>query len=138
MQCIVQHTYGTYLQKVGIRETLPRKRILELLHEKGPLSADTIISLDKKIDRVTAYRTLGLFLEKGLVRKVIHGSSAARFELTDHHSHYLTCVRCGTSETVSYCIPSSLEQRVLRESSQFARIQSHALEFVGLCKTCAK
>jgi len=138
MQCREHHVYGTYLQKAGLRETLPRTRILELLHEQGPLSADMVVSFDKKIDRVTAYRTLALFLEKGLVRKVMQSSGAARFELTDHHNHYLTCARCGTSEVVSYCIPSSLEQKILRESTHFAQIQSHALEFLGLCKTCTK
>jgi len=58
------------------------------------------------IDRVTVYRTLNSFVEKGLAHKVDPGDRVFRFSLTDHarcedhkhdHEHpHLVCDSCGS------------------------------------------
>lgn len=59
-------------------------------------------NIEKGSDRVTVYRTLRTFLDKGLIHKVLDNEGAAKYALcqecnADHHSHehvHFKCIEC--------------------------------------------
>jgi Fur family transcriptional regulator, ferric uptake regulator len=64
-------------------------------------------ALGDDFDRVTIYRSLTSFLEKGLIHKVLDDSGAAKFALCahDHEAHrhadshvHFKCLECGTTQ----------------------------------------
>ncbi|MBX9736322.1 MAG: transcriptional repressor [Phycisphaerales bacterium] len=71
------------------------------------------VGAEPVIDRVTVYRTLNTFVEKGLAHKVDPGDRVFRFSLTDHarcadhkhdHEHpHLICDSCGSVR----CMPDA-------------------------------
>lgn len=90
------------LRRVGLKVTLPRMKILEILEAavQPHLSAEDIyrILLDSKeeIGLATIYRVLTQFETAGLVERHHFEGGQAVFELDrgKHHDH-LICVRCG-------------------------------------------
>ena len=64
---------NTELKKAGLKATLPRIKILEVLENNGHLSAEDIykelIKLDQDIGLATVYRVLTQFEAAGIVIK---------------------------------------------------------------------
>ncbi len=92
-----------------------------------------------RCDLATVYRTLALFEDMGIVRRVEFGDRQARFELADsdpdgHHHHHLVCRQCERIVKLDDCILAKLEARIAREFG-FADV-SHRLEFFGVCPDC--
>ena len=90
------------LRKVGLKVTLPRKRILELLEEAGNkhVTADDIyrvlMQAGEDVGLATVYRVLNQFEAAGLVVKHNFEGGQAYFELDsgEHHDH-MVCVETG-------------------------------------------
>jgi len=90
------------LRKVGLKVTLPRKRILDLLMEESSkhLTADDIYQVlmqaGEDVGLATVYRVLNQFEQAGLVAKHNFESGQAYYELDsgDHHDH-MVCVETG-------------------------------------------
>ncbi len=126
------------LKKQGMRITKSRTAILNVLNEH-PLTVQEILSLLKKkqikIDIVSIYRNLELFLKLGIIIEVNLGDKKKRYELKDEkkHHHHLTCIRCGNIENIQ--IKESLLLNQMRIKSRF-KILNHSLEFFGLCTKC--
>ncbi|HUR10526.1 MAG TPA: Fur family transcriptional regulator [Flavitalea sp.] len=85
-----------------------RKKILELfLTNNGALAhADIEKKAGEKIDRVTVYRTLQSFLEKGIIHTIPTPDNSVRYALCkeacgkghhhDNHVHFV-CTLCGNT-----------------------------------------
>ena len=90
------------LRKAGLKVTLPRTRILELLEEAGTkhVTADDIyrvlMQAGEDVGLATVYRVLNQFEAAGLVVKHNFEGGQAYFELDsgDHHDH-MVCVETG-------------------------------------------
>jgi len=90
------------LRKVGLKVTLPRKRILELLDKAGNkhVTADDIYRVlmqsGDDVGLATVYRVLNQFEAAGLVVKHNFEGGQAYYELDsgDHHDH-MVCVETG-------------------------------------------
>ena len=90
------------LRKVGLKVTLPRKRILELLDEAGNkhVTADDIyrvlMQAGEDVGLATVYRVLNQFEAAGLVVKHNFEGGQAYYELDsgDHHDH-MVCIETG-------------------------------------------
>jgi Fe2+ or Zn2+ uptake regulation protein len=48
------------------------------------------------------------------------------------------CVQCGMIEDVDACSIEGIEKRIMQHSRSFNSIQSHTLEFFGLCRACER
>ena len=102
----------------------------------GALAAEQHQSLAEIRERcpgvglVTIYRTLDLFSEVGVVRRLDLGSGA-RYELAEDHHHHLICESCGDVSEFERC---PLDLRSL-EGLNF-EIGSHTLEIYGRCADC--
>ncbi len=90
------------LRKAGLKVTLPRIKILELLRqpENQHSSAEDLyrklLEHGEEIGLATVYRVLNQFDDAGLVNRHHFDSGKSVFELTPNHHHdHLVCLDCG-------------------------------------------
>lgn len=134
---------GKDLRKAGLKVTLPRVKILDILERSGKrhLSAEDIyrrlVDLREDIGLATVYRVLTQFEAAGLVTRHHFADGMAVFELNEgaHHDHIL-CLDCGRVEEF---VDGDIEARqsAVAERHGFA-ISDHALVIYGHCqrKSC--
>lgn len=92
----------TDLKKAGLKATLPRIRILEVLESSGDqhMSAEDVykalIDNGEDVGLATIYRVLTQFESAGIVQRHNFDGGHAVFEIagTDHHDH-MVCVDTG-------------------------------------------
>lgn len=127
------------LRQAGYKATRPRVLVLRALQKtQKPLS---IVGLHNnvgvtRVDRATVYRTMNDLVQAGIVARVDTGHAHAHFELPQEHHHHLICTSCHKIEDVHACGISQAATKTLRQSNTFASIDTHSLEFFGLCKQC--
>ena len=134
-------TESNHLRKAGLKVTLPRMKILEMLEgsETRHLSAEDVYKLllesGEEIGLATVYRVLTQFESAGLVTRHHFEGGHSMFELNegDHHDHIL-CVKCGR---VDEFVDETIEQRQ-RQIAQDAgyEITDHSLYIYGICPDC--
>jgi Fur family ferric uptake transcriptional regulator len=91
-----------HLRKAGLKVTLPRLRVLEILgeHPDKHMTADDVyralIEANEDIGLATVYRVLNQFEAAGLVMKHNFEGGQAYYELDEgeHHDHMI-CVESG-------------------------------------------
>ena len=88
------------LQKAGLKATLPRIKILEVLEAKGHLSAEAIykelILMDEDVGLATIYRVLTQFESAGIVIKHNFEEAHAVYEIvSDEHHDHMVCIESG-------------------------------------------
>jgi Fur family ferric uptake transcriptional regulator len=129
------------LKSVGLKVTLPRLKILEVL-ESSPshhLSAEDIyrvlIEQNEEVGVATIYRVLSQFEESGIVQKLNFENNQAVYELcgAEHHDH-LVCVKCNK-------IIEFQDDVIEKHQIQIAKkhgfdLTDHSLYLYGLCKDC--
>lgn len=132
-------TSAADLKKAGLKSTVPRLKILEVL-ENAPvrhLSADDVykklLEMDQDIGLATVYRVLTQFEGVGLVIRHSFEGGRSVFELDDegHHDHML-CLECGQ---VFEFFDKTIEERqkqVAREAGFF--LEDHSLYMYGVCE----
>jgi Fe2+ or Zn2+ uptake regulation protein len=121
----------------GFRLTQPRQVIFEVLSHRPQSVMEIIEKLAKKklqIDKVTVYRTLSNFVKLNLVEETQFKDKISVYELADHeHHHHVLCEKCGQIEDIH--LDEKLLINAAKKLSSF-QINSHHLEFFGLCKKC--
>ena len=99
------------LKEHNLRHTSGRATILSLFNDnKAALShADIEGALPEGFDRVTIYRTLKSFTEKGLIHKIADTEGILRYALCSHncteekheHDHvHFKCSQCGETTCI--------------------------------------
>lgn len=137
-----------YLKKQGLRMTLPRKTIMELLSKtEDHLSAKEIYHEVNKvipdIGMATVYRTLEMFNRMGLLNRFDSGDGQNRYELAwsfKGHHHHMICSNCGAIIEYNDFIKEEVEffdhiEQFLSEKHDF-RIDRHEVYFFGKCSSC--
>lgn len=128
------------LRKAGLKVTLPRMKILEILEKSSQphLSAEDIYRIlldsDEEIGIATIYRVLTQFESAGLVIRHHFEGGQAVFELDrgKHHDH-LICIKCGKIvEFVNAEIEE--QQNKIAEDAGF-KITDHSLIIYGECSS---
>lgn len=127
------------LKKAGLKATLPRIRILQVLEnsEDRHLSAEDVykalIDNGEDVGLATIYRVLTQFETAGLVHRHNFEGGHSVFELTagSHHDH-IVCVECGKiEEFVDQVIEE--HQRQIADRRGF-KLADHSLILYGECK----
>lgn len=126
------------LKKAGLKATLPRIRILNVLEggDKRHMSAEDVyralIEAGEEVGLATVYRVLTQFEAAGLVHRHHFEGGQSVFELNagEHHDH-IVCNQCGRvveflDETIEKC-----QVKVARKAG-FA-IRDHSLIIYGDC-----
>lgn len=129
------------LKKAGLKVTLPRVKILEILENARArhLSAEDIykilIESGEDVGLATVYRVLTQFEEAKLVVRHNFSEGHSVFELDSgaHHDH-LVCVRCGRVEEFIDNVIEKRQQQVA-EQAGFS-ITDHSLNIYGICGEC--
>lgn len=131
------------LRKVGLKVTLPRMKILEILeqNEQRHLSAEDVykalLEAGEDIGLATVYRVLTQFETAGLVTRHHFEGGHSVFELSqgEHHDHIL-CVKCGrVDEFVDEVIEE--RQHKIAEKAGY-EMTDHSLYIYGVCGKCRK
>lgn len=137
------------LKSKGFRITRPRKLVLDLLDTtQTALSAyeikDALDAAGEKIDTVSVYRILECLDEQGLIHRLMSSGkvkkclleteSHCQLHQKEHCHHLLICHQCDRIEE-THCIGISAMVKKLEKQISF-QIQSHHLEFIGLCQNC--
>lgn len=129
------------LKKVGLKATLPRLKILEILDENVHLHMraedvyKALLEGGEDVGLATVYRVLTQFEAAGLVTRHHFEGGHAVFELNQgvHHDHIL-CVSCGrVDEFVDEVIEE--RQRAIAKKHGYA-ITDHSLYIYGRCADC--
>jgi Fur family ferric uptake transcriptional regulator len=129
------------LKKVGLKVTLPRVKILQILEnaESHHLSAEDVyrvlLESDEDIGLATVYRVLTQFEEAGLVTRHNFEGGHSVFELDHgHHHDHLVCVKCGRVEEFVDPIIEDRQQDIAKKAGY--SITDHSLNIYGICSTC--
>lgn len=130
----------------GSKLTPQRLAILEeLMQQEGKhLTIEEIYEVVKaqkpEIGVATVYRTILLFEELGVVKKLDLSDGIYRYELSHeeelHGHHHLICSGCGSVAEVRDDLLDSVEQVI--EGDYKFRIKDHSLKFYGLCSQCSQ
>ncbi len=127
------------LRKAGLKVTLPRVKILEILAGNTELhmSAEDIyralIEQGEDIGLATVYRVLTQFETASLVQRHHFEGGTAVFELNqgEHHDH-IVCMDCGRVEEFLDC---GIEKRQLEVARRLGfAIEEHNLILYGRCQ----
>ncbi|NCN43061.1 MAG: ferric iron uptake transcriptional regulator [Piscirickettsiaceae bacterium CG_4_9_14_3_um_filter_43_564] len=125
------------LKKKGLKVTLPRLKILEILEQKGDdhhLTAEDVykilIEQDEDVGLATVYRVLTQFEQAGIVRRLNFENNISVFELDtgDNHDH-LVCIKTGR---VKEFVDPVIEQRIIEIAKEKGYdLSAHSLVIYG-------
>jgi Fur family ferric uptake transcriptional regulator len=139
---IMEKNVDELLRRNQLSVTGSRRKILELfLQQDGALShSDIEKKASEKFDRVTVYRTLQAFVEKGLIHSIPTSDNSIRYALCkdectggqhrDDHVHFI-CNNCGNT----MCL-----EEVVVPGIKLPRgyvVQQVEMLVSGICKSCA-
>ncbi|MFZ9262039.1 MAG: Fur family transcriptional regulator [Chitinophagaceae bacterium] len=138
----MKKTSGEILKSSSLSITDGRKKILDIFLSAPNALAHQDIELKckEKFDRVTIYRTLQAFLEKGIIHTIPSSDNITRYALCnddcidsghhhDNHVHF-SCDECGKTICLDEtAIPS------VRLPNGF---RAHQINMIvsGVCKSC--
>lgn len=131
------------LRKAGLKVTLPRLKILELLetsHLRHMSAEDvykTLLEQGEDVGLATVYRVLTQFEAAGIVERHHFEGGHSVFELRDnaHHDH-LVCTSCGKVVEFKDEVIEERQRRIAEEHG--FSLTEHALYLYGMCQDCLK
>jgi Fur family ferric uptake transcriptional regulator len=133
-----------FLKKVGLKATLPRIKILEILESGGTarhMSAEDVykalLEHGEDVGLATVYRVLTQFEQAGILTRHHFEGGQSVFEMDEgrHHDHIL-CTKCGR---VDEFFDPTIEERQKAIADKFGySMTDHSLYIYGICKECRK
>jgi Fur family transcriptional regulator, ferric uptake regulator len=126
------------LKEIGLKATLPRRRILELFESSKVrhLSAEDVykalIAEGLDVGLATVYRVLTQFEQAGLLARQHFETGKAVFELNQggHHDHLL-CLQCGRVEEFYDADIEKRQHEVARQRG--FELRGHSLSLYADC-----
>jgi len=140
-QITAEEKFTRLLRQNKLKVTQPRLGVLKIISEKETAISQPELEkmLGDTVDRVTLYRVLATFEEKGILHKIfdLHGTATYALcstECDEHHHHdehvHFICSSCNSI----YCLDDiKLPKINLPEGYQ---LQSVGVNAVGLCAEC--
>jgi Fur family transcriptional regulator, ferric uptake regulator len=132
------------LRNAGLKVTLPRVKILQILEkqvDERHLTAEKVykilLSEDEDIGLATVYRVLTQFEAAGLVTRHHFEGGNSVFELSkgDHHDHIL-CMKCGKVDEFSDEVIETRQREIAHKLGY--QLTGHGLYLYGFCSNCKK
>jgi Fur family transcriptional regulator, ferric uptake regulator len=133
---------GDVLRRNHLSVTDSRKKILSLFlqHKDALTHGDIEKKAGEKFDRVTIYRTLQTFVEKGIIHSIPTADNAVRYALCkdcteghhhDDHVHFM-CDNCNTT----ICLDNVVSPKVELPDGYVATDVQVVIH--GVCKDCSE
>ncbi len=133
------------LRDAGLKVTLPRVKILEILEKQSAedrhLTAEKVykilLSEDEEIGLATVYRVLTQFEAAGLVTRHHFEGGNSVFELNKgtHHDH-IVCMKCGRVDEFTDEVIEERQQAIAAKLHY--ELTDHSLYLYGICQQCQK
>lgn len=132
------------LRDAGLKVTLPRVKILEILESQKDdrhLTAEQVykilLSENEEIGLATVYRVLTQFEAAGLVARHHFEGGNSVFELNKggHHDH-IVCVKCGKVDEFTDSVIETRQKEIANKLGY--ELTDHSLYLYGLCTNCKK
>jgi Fur family transcriptional regulator, ferric uptake regulator len=130
------------LKNAGLKVTLPRIKILQILEKQQDnrhLTAEQVykilISDEEDIGLATVYRVLTQFEAAGLVTRHHFDGGNSVFELANsvHHDHIM-CMKCGKVDEFTDDLIENLQKEVAKRLGY--ELTDHNLYLYGFCPSC--
>ena len=137
----IDNRVGELLKRNSLSVTDSRKKILQLfLEQPGALAhGDIEKKAEEKFDRVTVYRTLQTFVDKGIIHTIPTADNSIRYALCkdecseghhhDQHIHFV-CNNCNNT----YCLDDVVTPEIKLPKGYLAVHVEVVVE--GICKRC--
>jgi len=121
------------------RNTKQKSVILEALnklncHASASMVYDEVHKDNPSISRATVFRVLSDSAFDGKLLRIRFTGEDDRFDITLEPHYHVTCRQCGYVADVKL-VGINNPQDYLADSAEFA-VESHNLEFIGLCPKC--
>lgn len=132
------------LRNAGLKVTLPRVKILQILENQATdrhLTAEQVYKIllaeDEDIGLATVYRVLTQFEAAGLVTRHHFEGGNSVFELSDgdHHDHIM-CIKCGKVDEFTDEVIEARQKEISKKLGY--ELMSHGLYLYGYCPNCKK
>lgn len=122
----------------GYRITKTREDTFKLLISSDPQSLkELLLKANGSIDRVSVYRSIGLFEKLGIVYRIYIGWKY-KLELSDlfmTHHHHLSCLSCG--RIIDIGDEKHIDEFINKIAAKEGfKPRSHQFEIDGYCKEC--
>ena len=126
------------LRNAGLKVTLPRVKILQILENQATdrhLTAEQVYKIllaeDEEIGLATVYRVLTQFEAAGLVTRHHFEGGNSIFELSDgdHHDHIM-CVKCGKVDEFADEVIEARQNEIARGLGY--KLTAHGLYLYGV------
>lgn len=129
------------LKKAGLKATLPRVRVLEVLDRSGKrhMSAEDVykalLDAGDNVGIATVYRVLTQFESAHLVVRHHFEGAQSVFELNkgDHHDHIL-CLKCNRIEEFADPVIEERQAEIAKRAG--FTMTDHSLYIYGICASC--
>ncbi|WP_132051789.1 Fur family transcriptional regulator [Pseudocnuella soli] len=142
-ETIIQETkIADLLRRKNLSVTDSRKKILSLFMNSHDALAhgDIEKKAGEKFDRVTIYRTLQTFEEKGIVHSIPTADNMVRYALcrdcTEHHHHddhvHFICANCNVTTCLDHVVSPAMD---LPKGYVAQNVQ---VVIHGICNNCNK
>jgi len=141
MNTIEAQAYEDLLLKNGLKRTGARLQVLDVLTHRNSATSQPYLEnvIGKDIDRVTLYRILKTFEEKGIIHRILDKQGTANYAIcssscTENHHHdehvHFNCNNCLRV----YCL-DDVKIPSLKIEKGF-KIEDINLIVSGICKDC--
>lgn len=126
------------LKKAGLKVTLPRIKILEILQnpKNQHISAEDVYKIliehGEEIGLATVYRVLNQFDDAGILNRHHFEGGKSVFEIShkEHHDH-LVCLKCGKVVEFEDDTIEERQEAVAKENQM--KLVNHSLYLYGEC-----
>lgn len=128
------------MPEAKLRRNTPQRRVVheELCAVKThPTAAELYELVRRRMPRIslgTVYRNLEVLHQDGMIRKLDFAGTETRFDGTIEDHYHVRCRQCGRIEDVYDLGPGKGPTQPAELAGY--RIESHRLEYVGLCPAC--
>ena len=131
--------YSDLLRQSGLKATVQRIGVLDILHEMGHGSIDEIYQRVQErhpsISLATVYKNVDTLLSKEVILEIPIAGSKSKYEIKKEEHIHLICRKCGsvTDESIED-VPHHLLEKIAQKDA-FA-IESSQINLYGICQSC--
>ena len=135
--------FEALLIKNGLKRTGPRLQVLDILSHRDSATSQPYLEqvIGKDIDRVTLYRVLKAFEEKGIIHKVLDNQGTANYAVCSgsctEHAHHDEHVHFNCNKCLRVFCLDTVKIPALKTPAGF-QVDHLNLIATGLCASCAE
>ena len=132
-------TFGILLRERGVQVTAQRvalmRAVAEHPHATADILADQVRAVIGTVSRQAVYDSLGVLVDRGLLRRIQPAGSPARYEgRVGDNPHHLICRECGATVDVD-CAVGDTPCLTAAEDHGFS-IEEAEVVYWGVCSEC--